>query len=677
MPTPPPSRSEACVETLHGIAVSDPYRWLEDGDSPEVQAWSDAQGRHARACLEAFPGREALHGRLRALFAIGTLQPPSPRRGRYFYERRTGEQEQPVLYVREGAESADRVLLDPAALSADAATALDWYAPSADGGLLAYGLSEGGSEKSTLRVRDVSRGVDLADEIPLTRACSLDWLPDASGFFYTRYPEPGSVPAGEENYHRQVFLHMLGDDWHADRRLFGDGRAKEDWPSVQLSPEGRWLAITVSCGWTRTDVYLQDRRSGGPLRTVAEGEQVLYGVTLRQDRLYLHTNRGAPRYRLMVADPEHPEPESWRELIPEGPDVLEGVAVIGECLLALWLRDAASRLTLHDLDGRLLSEIPLPAIGSVAGLTGEWNGSEAFFGFSSYAVPPAVYRVALPEGRCTLWQRVEADVDPAAYAIERVRFPSKDGTPLSMFLVRRADRPADGRGPCVLNGYGGFNISLTPAFGRSLLLFLESGGLYAVAHLRGGGEYGEEWHRAGMLERKQNVFDDFLASAEWLLAGGHAARDRLAIMGGSNGGLLVGAALTQRPELFRAVVCQVPLLDMLRYHLFRIARLWIPEYGSAEDPEAFRWLLSYSPYHRVRDGAAYPAVLLTTGESDSRVDPMHARKMAARLQAASSSGRPVLLRIESRAGHGQGKPLSKLLEEWTDVWTFVFQELGM
>jgi prolyl oligopeptidase len=596
----------------------------------------------------------------------------------------------------------DRVLLDPAGLSPDAATALDWWYPSPDGALLAYGLSEGGSEKSVLRVKDVRDGRAHDDVIPWTRASSLEWLPDASGFYYTRYPDPGSVPAGEENYHRRVFFHSLGTDGRSDPLVFpeGGGRAAEDWPGVSLSPDGRWLAVHVSRGWTRTDVYLRDRGAGvwgvrstpqlderardsfprernTGFVTVVEGEEALFGVQARNDRLYLHTNLGAPRFRLLVADPRAPGRASWKELIPEGPDVLEGVAVVGNTILASWLKDASSRLTLHDLDGRLRRELALPEIGSLAGITGEWDGDEAFFGFSSYTSPPAVYRIGLPGDDVEPWARVESEVDATRYRTRLVRYESRDGTPVSMFLVDGKDRPADGSGPAVLTGYGGFNVSLTPGFGRSLIQFLDGGGLWAVPHLRGGGEYGEGWHRAGMLGRKQNAFDDFLAAAEWLVGQGHVAKGRLAIIGGSNGGLLVGAALTQRPELFRAAVVQVPLLDMLRYHRFRIARLWIPEYGDPDDPEAFRWLYAYSPYHRVRDGTAYPAVLLTTGESDSRVDPMHARKMAARLQAATCSGRPVLLRVETRAGHGQGKPLAKVVDEWTDVWTFLSSELGM
>jgi prolyl oligopeptidase len=674
--TPPPTRRDDTVEVCHGVSVADPYRWLEQAETPEVEAFRVEQEKHLRVHLDAQPGRTAIESRLRALFSIGTLSPPVPRGGRYFYEKRTGAQEQPVLYVRQGRDGSDRVLLDPARLAADAACALDWHYPSPDGRLLAYGLSEGGDEKSTLRIRDVSTGTDFGDAIPFTRACSLEWLPDGSAFYYTRYPEPGSVPAGGENYDRRVFFHRLGTDWRADPLVFA-AQAKEDWPNIHLSPDGRWLAVSVSKGWTRTDVHLKDRSSDGPFQPVVVGEDAIFGVEARNDALYLHTNLGAPRFRLLRVTPEHPQRESWQELLPESEDVLEGVAAFGGSLLAVRLREASSRLLVHDLLGRLVREVALPVLGSVAGLTGEWDGDETFVGFSSYTYPPAVFRLALPPRETELWQRVEADVDVRAFVTRLEHFSSRDGTRVSMFVVHHRERPSDGTGPAVLTGYGGFSVSHTPAFGRSLLLFLERGGLYAVAHLRGGGEYGEDWHRAGMLDRKQNVFDDFLAAAEFLIANGDAATDRLAIMGGSNGGLLMGAALTQRPELFRAVVAQVPLLDMLRYHHFRIARLWIPEYGDPDTPEAFRWLHAYSPYHHVLDGRAYPAVLLAAGESDSRVDPMHARKMAARLQVATSSGRPVLLREETRAGHGQGKPVTKLLEEWTDVWSFLFTELGL
>jgi prolyl oligopeptidase len=673
-----PTRREDIVDVLHGVAVGDPFRWLEDGESPEVRAWTEAQAAETRTRLDTPSYRALLRARLQELFGIGVVTAPSVHGGRYFHQQRTGDEEQPRLLVRDGVRGADRLLIDPALLTADRTSTLDWFHPSEDGRLLAWGVSEGGTEKSTLRVRDVDAGRDLADEIPWTRACSLAWEPDARGFFYTRYPDPADVPKGEENYHRRVYHHTLGEDWRTDPLIFGDGRPPEDWPNVQLSPDGRWLVVTVSRGWTRTDVYLRDRRASDRFQTVIEGEEALFGATVRNEVLYLHTNLEAPRYRLLKVDPNDPSRAGWRVVIPQGPDVLEGVHV-GRHMAAAWLRDASAHLTLHDPEGKLLHEVPLPMIGSVAGLTGAWDTDEAFFGFTSYTFPPAVYRLDLTTGVPELWATVvrEAAVDAVRFRVRLVRYPSADGTLVSMFLVDAQDRPADGRGAAVLTGYGGFNVSLTPAFGRSLVAFLEQGGLYAVAHLRGGGEYGEDWHRQGMLGRKQNVFDDFLAAAEFLRAERHVSPDRLAILGGSNGGLLVGAAVTQRPELFRAAICQVPLLDMVRYHCFRIARLWIPEYGSSDDPVAFSWLYTYSPYHRVEDGIAYPAVLLTTGESDSRVDPLHARKMAARLQEATSSDHPVLLRVESRAGHGQGKPISKVLEEWTDVWTFVFEELGM
>ncbi|MGH9888339.1 MAG: prolyl oligopeptidase family serine peptidase, partial [bacterium] len=546
-----------------GEPVPDPYRWLEDGDAPEVRAWTDAQAAYTRARLDLPPYRPALHERLRVLFGVGVVTPPAVNGGRYFHQQRTGDEEQPRLFVRDGVQGTDRVLLDPALLTADRTSALDWYHPSEDGRLLAWGVSEGGSERSTLRVRDVATGADLGDVIPWTRACSLSWEPDSGGFFYTRYPEPGTVPEGEENYHRRVYHHTLGADWREDPLVFGLGREKEDWPNVQLSPDGRWLLVTVSRGWTRTDVYLRDLSQGEAFRTVIEGEESLFGAIVRNDALYLHTNRDAPRYRLLCADLFRPSPESWREVIPEGPAVLQGVIAVRAHLLATWLQDASSRVTVHGLDGALLREIPLPAIGSVASLTGAWDGDEAFFGFSSYTVPPAVFRVVPGSGAMERWAAVLGGFDAARFRVRLVHYPSRDGTRISMFLVDACDRPADGTGPAVLTGYGGFNVSHTPSFGRSLLAFLEQGGLYAVAHLRGGGEYGEDWHRAGMLSRKQNVFDDFRAAASHLVAEKHCAPRRLGILGGSNGGLLVGAALTQAPELFRAVVCQVPLLDMV------------------------------------------------------------------------------------------------------------------
>ena len=700
----PPSRVDNVVDKLHDVEVADPYRWLEDGKSAEVKEWVARQNALTQSLLEKLPDRKAIRARLESLLEIGTLGTPAPRRGRYFFTRREGKQNQPILYVREGLRGPERVLVDPNRLAADGTIALDWWYPSRDGKLLAYGLSKDGNEESTLHVLDVTTGQARTDVIDRTRACSLAWLPDNSGFYYTRYPAAATVKKGEEHYHRHIFFHRLGTPPAQDEKVFGEDRAAEDWPDVALSPDGRWLIATVQQGWARSEVFFQDRsRPGAAFVPLAEKIDARFTVVPRNDRFYVHTNDGAPRYRLYQVDPLKPARTDWKEIIAEGPDVFDGVAAVGDTLVGLFMHKASSRLRLFDRDGVFRREVKLPTLGTIAGLGGEWDGQEVLFGFQSFTVPPSIYHIDLKSERTELWERVKADIDFAAYEVEQATYPSADQakTPITLFLAHRKGSPSPplrGRGvggpptplprsggegrlqgqtPTLLYGYGGFNISITPTFNPARFLFLEQGGSMAIANLRGGGEYGEEWHQAGMLGHKQNVFDDFLGAAEWLVAQGYTDRQHLAIQGGSNGGLLVGAALTQRPDLFRAVVCQVPLLDMVRYHKFLIARLWIPEYGSADAADAFCWLYAYSPYHHVKDGTAYPAVLLATAESDTRVDALHARKMAARLQAATSSERPILLRLESQAGHGAGKPRAKVLEELTDVWSFLFWQLGI
>ena len=677
MPEYPPTPVSDATETLHGETFPDPYRWLEEGETPATRAWTEAQNALTRTYLDAAPGRDRLRDRLDQLLAIGAISVPMPVRGRYFYQRRDGRQNQPVLYMRQGVHGDDRVVVDPNALDPGGSVALDWYYPSDDGRLLAYGLSENGSEQSVLHLLDLQSGAALGDRIPHTRAADLAWLPDGTGFYYTRDPSPGEVPPGEEHYHRAIYFHRLGSDSRLDPLAFKPAE-KEHWPSVGISPDGRWLVIGVARTFDQTDLYLQDLHAGTAPVAVAKDLPSSFEGQVAHGRLFMRTNLDAPTYRLYAVDPERPSREEWRELVPPRPDaVLEGVRISGSHLALSYLERASSRLRLTDHDGRRMREVELPALGSLFGAGAEWDGQELFFGFSSYTVPPGVYRIDLETGMQELWRRVEADVDPAAFEVSQVVVRSRDGTGVSMFLVHRTGLVRDGDNPVYLTGYGGFNISMTPAFSRSLLLWLERGGVVAIPNIRGGGEYGERWHQEGMLGRKQNSFDDFIAAAEWLIEQGYTRPARLAAAGGSNGGLLMGAVLTQRPDLFRAVVIQVPLLDMLRYHRFLIARLWIPEYGSAEDPAQFPWLRAYSPYHHVRDGVPYPAVLLATAESDTRVDPMHARKMAARLQAATSSPRPILLRLESRAGHGAGKPLNKVLEELTDTWAFVFSEVGV
>jgi len=560
---------------------------------------------------------------------------------------------------------------------------------------VAYGTSAGGSEMSTLHIVETKTGTLLPDMIERTRAASIAWTLDNAGFYYTRYPKKGDVPAGQEAYNRHVFYHELGSDPADDPLIFGEGRDAEDWPSVSLSNDGRWLLIDVEQGWTKTELFLMDLKAGTPPTRVTTGKNFLYHGSVYNGKLFITTNEDAPRYRVFVTDVGNYDRENWKELIPQSDAVLQSASVFGGKLFTQYEQNATSQLKIFDLDGKKLSDVALPAIGSIFGSHGKWDRDEAFFGFQSFTVPPSIYRVDLKPlqfvsgknsydviANPSLWAKVDApSIDPSAYEVQQEWFHSKDGTRVPMFVVHKKGLAKNGHNPTLLTAYGGFNLSLTPAFSRSAYLWMEHGGVYAVANLRGGAEFGEDWHRAGMLDKKQNVFDDMIAAAEHLIAEKYTDKNHLAIQGGSNGGLLMGAMITQRPDLFRAVVCQVPLLDMLHYQDFQIAKLWIPEYGSAENPEQFKWLYAYSPYHHVKAGVSYPAILFMTADTDTRVDPMHAKKMAALMQAAAKNGasreRPILLRIETKAGHGAGKPVTKLIEEFTDVYSFLFWQLGV
>ncbi len=679
---PPVAEKQPTEEILHGVKIIDDYRWLEDGKSPATQKWVGEEMAYTRSILDPLPGREAINKRLTELLSIGSISPPMVAGKYYFYAKREGMQNQPVLYVREGIDGQDRVLVDANQLASDGTISLDWWEPSENGHYVAYGTSPSGSEMSTLHIIETKTGKLLPDTIERTRACSVAWLHDNSGFYYTRYPKKGDVPAGQEMYNRHVFLHLIGADASTDPVIFGEGRDPEDWPTLQLSNDGRWLVIDVGQGWTKSELFLMDTRSDrGPTR-VSTGKNFLYTGTVYNDKLYITTNEDAPRYRTFVVDAGTFDRSAWKELIPQSDAVLQGVGLWGGKLFAQYEKNATSQLRVFDLDGKKIRDVELPAIGSVFGSTGKWNRNEVFYGFQSFTVPPSVYRFDLKDESTKLWAKVEApSIDPSAYEVNQEWFNSKDGTRVPMFVVYKKGLKKDGHNPALLTGYGGFNISLTPAFSRPAYLWMEHGGVYAVANLRGGAEFGEEWHRAGMLEKKQNVFDDMIAAAEHLISAGYTDRSHLAIQGGSNGGLLMGAMITQRPDLFRAVICQVPLLDMLHYQNFQIAKLWIPEYGSSEDPQQFKWLYAYSPYHHVKAGTEYPAILFMTADTDTRVDPMHAKKMAAEMQAEAKNGesrtRPILLRIESKAGHGIGKPVTKQIEEFTDIYSFLFWQLGM
>ena len=760
---PPIAEPKPVADTFHGTRVIDSYRWLEKSDSPATQKWVADENAYTRALLDPLPGRDAIHKRLTELLSIGNVTPPAIAGRHYFYTKREGMQNQPVLYVRDGLEGADRVLVDANQLAADGTIALDWFQPSDNGKYVAYGTSQSGSEMSTLYVIETKTGTILPDTIERTRAASIAWLHDNSGFYYTRYPNKGNVLPGQEVYNRHVFFHLLGSPVDSDDPIFGEGRDPEDWPSVSLSNDGRWLLINVSQGWTKSELFLQDLKSEKPSSRLTTGKDFLYNADVYNGKVYITTNEDAPRYRVFVTDAGNFERDAWKEIIPQSDAVLQGAAVFGGKLFAQYEQNASSQLKIFDLDGKKLSDVSLPAIGTVFGTGGKWNHDEAFFGFQSFTVPPSIYRVDLkgePQGlkptslsdsdgaagspalskphdpsnppdlskphdagstaqiassqeigvkesqnphpklannaslgwgtlqsvsndmQPILWTKVDTpSIDPPAYDVAQEWFKSKDGTRVPMFIVHKKGLAKNGKNPTLLTAYGGFNVSLTPTFSRTAYLWMEHGGIFAVANLRGGAEFGEDWHRAGMLDKKQNVFDDMIAAAEHLISERYTDKNHLAIQGGSNGGLLMGAMITQRPDLFRAVVCQVPLLDMLHYQDFQIAKLWIPEYGSSEIPEQFKWLYAYSPYHHVKTGAEYPAVLFMTADTDTRVDPMHAKKMAALMQAEARNGssktRPILLRIESKAGHGAGKPVTKQIEEFTDVYSFLFWQLGV
>jgi prolyl oligopeptidase len=659
---PPDTAIEEVVETIHGVDVRDPYRWLEDGESERVREWARAQTAHARSVLDAVPQRDAIARRLEQAMDCGLLGLSVPRGERIFFALRTAGMNQPALYVREAG--SERLLVDPNPLSADGTASLDWWTPSPDGELVCYGISEAGDEDSTLMLIETATGRLLPDRIPHCPWSTVAFEPGNGAILYSRKADPASVPEGEQFYHRHVWRHVLGSEPATDVEVFGQGREKTDFPiGASISAGGRWSVVTVARGYTRTAAFLSDGDAG--FRPIFEGPDAELHPWFEGDRLVALTNLDAPNYRFVEIDPEHPEPGGWRELIPESEHVLVGAALSADGLFAHHLVDACSRVT---RDG---SEVTLPGFCTVTALGAHVSSRLVFLTVETFTRPAFLVEVGVAEREVFALQPPPA-FDPDRFPVRQVRYQSADGTQVPMFLIGRLE----GEGPVLLTGYGGFNISRTPLWAATWVPFLEAGGLVALPNLRGGGEYGERWHRAGMLGDKQNVFDDFTAAAEWLIAAGLTKPELLGIVGGSNGGLLVGVAMTQRPELYGAVVCRVPLLDMVRYERFRIAQLWAAEYGSADDPDGFSWLFAYSPYHHVEAGQRYPPTLLTAGEEDARVDPMHARKLAARMQAANPDGL-TLLRVEPRAGHGQGKPVAKLVPEEADVWAFLFSQLAL
>lgn len=654
---------------MNSTTGTDPHRYLEDAADPRTIAWTAAQNARTRAAFDASPGRAGLVTRLEALLAIDVQGVPAVRGERAFFSARRGRADQASLYVRSGAQ--ERVLLDPATLDSAGLVTIDWWYASPSGALVAFGSSRNGDERSTLHVLDVATGERLSEAIPDTRYCSLAWYPDERGFYYTRYP-----PGGE--YDVRVYRHALGDAPARDACIFGEGRKREDMLALELSGNGRYLVVNVHDGWARSDAYVADTAVSPPhFAPIAEGRAAIFDVRVSDAALFVRTNEGAPRFRVFAVSPQALERDAWREIVTEGDGALDAIAVSRDALVLHYLEDVRSVVRIRRGDGRL--ETLDFGARSVLAIATDERSPDAYVQLASFLIAPEIVRVSLaaaPAARAT-WERIAAPFDAGAYRVEQRWYASKDGTRIPMYVVARNDVTFDGTAPAVLYGYGGFNVSLVPSFAPSIVPWLDAGGVYAVANLRGGGEFGEDWHRAGMRERKQNVFDDFIAAAGYLAGAGIADAARIAIMGGSNGGLLVAAVATQRPELARAVVCLVPLTDMLRFHEFLIARLWIAEYGDPDDARDAVFLRAYSPYHNVRDGECYPAMLVATAESDGRVDPMHARKFGARIAEATASDAPVYVYVEANAGHGIGKPRHKVVAELADRWSFIATQLGV
>ena len=679
MATPPSTRTDAITETLHGVAVADPYRWLEDEHAPEVQAWMSAQDEYTRAELAKLPGRDELAARFRELFYYDAVSAPAHCKGRYFYTRKHADKEKTIVYWKQGEDGSEQVLFDPNAWSEDGSVGLGGWWPTHDGRYVAYSVKLNNSDETTTKIRDVAAGTDLTDALDGTKYSGASWTPDGTGFYYTWVPPVGGeVTIADRPGFAELRYHALGAEQASDPVIHERTGSPQTFLSGGVSFDGHWLVATISHGWSTTDVYLQDARvPGSAWRTVVKGVDATFATDVWRDQLYITTNDGAPRYRMYKVDPANLERSAWREIIPESEGTLESVNVVGEHLIATYLRTAATQIEVRDLEGKFLRAIALPPLGTSGGISGNPDEDTGYFAYTSFTEPQVIYKTSIATGEVSEWTRVTLPIDTSQLVTEQVFYPSKDGTKISMFLIRAKDTVRDGTNPTILYGYGGFNVNMTPAFASSRAVWIQRGGVYAIPNLRGGGEYGEDWHRAGMLLTKQNVFDDFIAAAEFLIAERWTSPRHLAISGGSNGGLLVGAAGTQRPELFRAVICAVPLLDMLRYHLSGSGKTWIPEYGSAEDAEQFRVLHGYSPYRLAVDGGpqGYPAFLFDSADHDDRVDPLHARKLAAILQANQMAEAPILLRIERNAGHGGADMVKSQVERVADTLAFLTARL--
>ena len=678
----PVTRTVDHVDEYHGVEVADPYRWLEDDVrvSDEVGAWVGEQNGHTQAWLEQLPGREALEARLTDLWDYERYSAPRKVGRRYVFSKNDGLQNQSVLYVQDGLEGTPRVLLDPNGWSTDGTVALSGSSASDDGRYLAFARSSAGSDWRTWFVLDMQTGAELDDELHWIKWGGPSWMPDGRGFLYTRFPEPAEGEAFQAlNLHSKIYYHRVGTAQDEDVLVFEDPAHPEHGYRASVTDDGRWLLIYASKGTDpRNMLFVRDLSEplAAPTRLIDDFDHGWSVLGNDGSELYIKTDFEAPMGRIVRIDVSKGR-DSLEEIVPESAMPMRGASLTGNLFVCSYLEHVLPLVRMFRTDGRHVRDVEFPGIGTASGFGGERDDTETFYSFMSFDTPPSIYRYDLVTGESTLFRRSELDVDPDDYVVEQVFYTSKDGTQVPMFVAHRRGLELDGDNPTLLYGYGGFNISQTPRFSVANLAWMEMGGVYAVPNIRGGGEYGNAWHEAGTKLQKQNVFDDFIAAGEWLVDTGYTKPERLAIFGGSNGGLLVGACMTQRPDLFGAAIPAVGVMDMLRFHTWTAGRYWVDDYGSSDDPEEFAALLAYSPYHNIKPGTEYPATMVTTADTDDRVVPGHSFKFAAALQAAQTGDAPVLIRIDTNAGHGAGKPTSKRIQQYADMWAFLAEALGM
>jgi prolyl oligopeptidase len=669
------------IDDYHGVPVADPYRWLEDPDSAETRVWIEAQNKLTFSFLKKIPARARIKKRLTRLWNYAKYSPPFKESGRYFYFKNDGLQNQDVLYTLTSLDAKPRLLLDPNQLTADGTVALSEFALSKDGKYLAYGLSTSGSDWQVWKVREIESGKDLPDSIQWVKFSGASWTKDGKGFFYSRYDEPNEkTKLQEANYYQKLFYHRLGTPQSHDLLVY-ERQDRKEWSfDGHVTEDGRYLIISV---WQDTDpknlIFYRDLQSPDArvVELINEFEAAYDFIDNDGPVFWFRTDRDAPRGRIIAIDTNKPGLANWKEVIPQTAETLEGIDLVGDHFIASYLKDACAQIKLFDLSGKFVRAVDLPGLGTAVGFDGKRQDTETFYAFTSFTTPGTIYRYDVKTGKSTLFRKPKVDFNPSSYETRQVFYLSKDGTRVPMFITHKKGLKLDGRNPTLLHGYGGFSTSLTPEFSISNLVWMEIGGVYAQPNLRGGAEYGEQWHLAGTKSKKQNVFDDFIAAAEWLIANKYTSTPKLAISGSSNGGLLVGACLTQRPDLFGVALLDVGVLDMLRFHKYTIGWAWTSEYGSPDDAEDFKALYAYSPLHNLKPGLHYPATLITTADHDDRVVPAHSFKFAATLQAAHSGDAPVLIRIETKAGHGDGKPTTKIIEEISDSFGFLARVLDM